>query len=276
MTSRLSVATIFASLLIFSFALAWLAYTPKFIGLFSFYEGMASLLFWCSIVGLTFLFPMRYIASLFGKYIKSVRGVSIFASYMCVHLILYGLILEGIVAYSFNIPSAITQPVAYINSVPLYPINTISILAGFGFNPSVDLYIPPVYVLALSFYTISLSFIIAVLVLTNVMKVTEIGKACGTAFRSRSLVILPALGVIGGAACCLSLPVLVSLAAPTTALISANPYVFYAAYFVFPVATAIGLKYNMDSTTRIASKVSRIADSRNPANEKNANASISK
>jgi hypothetical protein len=277
-TSRLPFAVLFACMLTLSFPLAWLAFTlygSYQISQFQIYEGLASLLFWSSIVGLVFLFPMRYLVPLFSKYIKSVRGVSIFASYISVHLILYGFILEGIVAYSFKIPSTITQPQAFVNSVALTPINVISILAGFSFNPAVDLYIPPVYVMALSFYTISMSFIIAVLVLTNVLKVMEIGKTCNTAFKSRSLIILPALGVIGGAACCLSLPVLVSLAAPTTALFSDNPIVFYTAYFVFPVATAIGLKYNMDSTVRIALKVSRIVVPNNSTEQKSSAASLS-
>ncbi len=270
-TYRLPFAVLFACMFILSFPLAWLAYMLYGIyqiTSFQIYEGLASLLFWSSIVGLVLLFPMRYIVPLFAKYIKSVRGISIFGSYMTVHLVLYGLILEGIVAYSFKIPSSITQLEAFVNSVALSPINAISILAGFSFNPSIDLYIPPVYAMALSFYTISLSFIIAILVLTNVLKVMEIGKTCGRAFKSRSLIILPTLGVVGGAACCLSLPVLVSLAAPTTVLLSDNPIVFYTAYFVFPVATAIGLKFNMDSTSRIASKVSKIVVPNNPSEQK--------
>ena len=250
--------SVLLALLAISFPLAGLAYSVSPPSLFSLYEGLASFLFWFSLVGLAFLFPLRYVASFFGRYIKTARGLGVFVSYMSLHLILYGLILEGIVAYSFKTPSVVSQTYFLFESIPLYPVSTISILSGFAFNPTIELFIPPVYVLALSFYTISLSFVIGVLVLTNVMKVVEIGKACGTAFRSRSLIVMPALGVIGGAACCLSLPVLIALAAPTTALISDNPAIFYVAYFVFPIATAIGLKYNMDSTIRIASKVSKI------------------
>lgn len=263
-------AIIFVLLFAMSFPLALLAYSAPY-QLFTLYQGTASFFFWFSIVGLVFLFPLAYVGVLFTKYVKRPRGLLLFVSYLSVHLVLYGLILEGIVAYTFKIPSLVTQAQASIASVPLYPVSASSILAGFGFNPSVDLFLPPVFVLALSFYTISLSLIIAVLVLTNVMKVVEIGKMCGTALKSRSLVILPALGVIGGAACCLSLPILISLAAPTAAIVSSTPIVWYVAYFVFPAATAVGLKYNMDSTERIASKMSKIVSPKGVPSEEQKN-----
>jgi hypothetical protein len=249
-------------LLAVSFPLELLAYSvPQ--NFFALVEGCASFLFWFSVVGLVFLFPLRYVGSLYVKYIRRPRGLALFVSYLSVHLILYGLILEGIVAYSLKIPSLVTQPSVSLSAIPLYPVSASSILAGFGFNPSVDLFVPPVFVLALSFYTISLSVTIATLVLTNVMKVVELGKMCGTALKSRSLVVLPAIGVVGGAACCLSLPILISLAAPTAAIITSTPLVWYAAYFLFPTATAVGLKYNMDSTMRIASKMSKIVAAKN-------------
>ncbi len=249
-----------------SFPLALYAY---YVGsqAFAFFEGAASFAFWFSIVGLVFLFPMRYVVSLFSKYIRTLRGSILLGSYWTAHLILYGLILEGIVAYSFRIHSLVSQLNVNLASIPIYPVSVASLLAGFAFNPSIDIFIPPVYVLALSFYTISISFIIAVLVLTNIMKVAEIGKMCTNAMRSRALVVMPALGVIGGAACCLSLPVLISLAAPTAAIFSSSPIVYYSAYFVFPTATAFGLKFNMDSTNKISSSMSKIV-AQNKTNRK--------
>jgi hypothetical protein len=266
MRATLALASLFLTLLAVSFPLAFYAYTVP-LNLFTVFEGTASFAFWFSIAGLVFLYPLRYVAALFVRYIRRPRGLLLFVSYLAVHLFLYGLLLEGLVAYSFKIPSVVNQFSASLASIPLYPVSLSSVLAGFGFNPSLDLFIPPVFVLALSFYTMCLSFIIAVLVLTNIMKVVEIGKLCGTALKSRTLVVLPALGVIGGAACCLSLPVLISIAAPTAAIITNNVGVWYAAYFLFPSATAVGLKYNMDSTMRIVSKMARIATPRSAVGE---------
>ena len=258
-------AILLSALLAMSFPLADFAYSASEIGAFTYVQGLASFLFWFSIISLVFLFPLRYVASLFRQYIRKPKGAALFGSYISIHLVLYGIILEGIVAYAFKVPSLVNQLNVSVASVPLFPVNLSSILAGFGFNPSIDLFIPPFFVLAVSFYTVSLSIIIAVLVLTNVMKVVEIGKMCGVALKSRTLVVLPALGVIGGAACCLSLPILISLAAPTAAVISNNATVWYAAYFIFPSATAVGLKYNMDSTMRIASKMSKIVTAKSVA-----------
>ncbi len=257
MRLKLVLAIFFLALLAISLPLAYYSYTVPY-GLFTAFEGSASFAFWFSLAGLVFLYPLSKVVALFDKYVRKPKGALIFVSYLSVHLFLYGLLLEGLIAYSFKVPSVVNQFTASLASIPLYPVSLGSILAGFGFNPSLDIYIPPVFVLALSFYTITLSLIIAVLVLTSIMKVLEIGKMCGIALKSRTLVALPALGVIGGAACCLSLPILISLTVPTTALITNNAVVWYAAYFAFPSVTAVGLKYNMDSTMRIASKMSKI------------------
>lgn len=256
--SKIETTTLLFAFLAFSFPLAVFAYFVGSLSLFAMFETASSFAFWFSIVFLVFLYPLRYVATLFKNYIKTFRGALVFVSYWSVHLFLYGLLLEGILAYGFKIHSLISQFYLSLTSVPVYPASATSVIAGFAFNPSVDLFIPPVYVLALSFYTISISFIIAVLVVTNVMKVGEIGKLCTKAMRSRTLVVLPALGVIGGAACCLSLPVLISLAAPTSAYISNSPLLYYLAYFLFPTATAFGLKYNMDSAFRIGSIMTKI------------------
>jgi hypothetical protein len=266
MRLKLVFATFFLVLLAISFPLAYYSYSVPY-GLFTAFEGSASFAFWLSIAGLVFLYPLSNIVGLFDKYVRKPRGALIFASYLSVHLVLYGLLLEGLIAYSFKVASVVNQFSANLASIPLYPVSLASILAGFGFNPSLDLFIPPVFVLALSFYTITLSLIIAVLVLTNIMKVLEIGKMCGIALKSRTLVALPALGVIGGAACCLSLPILISLTAPTAAIITNNTVVWYAAYFAFPSVTAVGLKYNMDSTMRIASKMAKIVAPKSTTSE---------
>jgi hypothetical protein len=270
MKLKLVFATFFLALLAISFPLAYYAYNVPY-GLFTAFEGSASFAFWFAIAGLVFLYPLSNLVALFDKYVRKPKGALIFASYLSVHLFLYGLLLEGLIAYSFKVPSGINQFSANLASIPLYPISLTSILAGFGFNPSLDLFIPPVFVLALSFYTITLSLIIAVLVLTNVMKVLEIGKMCGIALKSRTLVALPALGVIGGAACCLSLPILISITAPTAAIITNNTVVWYVAYFAFPSVTAVGLKYNMDSTMRIASKMSKIVAPKSATSEEKKN-----
>jgi hypothetical protein len=247
----------FVSLIFVGVLLALLSYSVNQVSEFNFFEGSSSFIFWLAIVSLAFLFPLRKVGSLFVRYVRTLKGAAIFGSYLTVHLILYGLLLEGIIAFSKKLPPFVNQFYASIASIPIYPVSASSILIGFAFNPSIDIFVPPVFVIALSFYTLCISFIIAVLVLTNIMKVLEIGKICGSAIKSRNLVLLPTLGVVGGAACCLSLPILISLSIPTAAVLSNSPIVWYSAYFLFPSLTAVGLKLNMDSTMRLATKLSR-------------------
>lgn len=247
------------ALVAFSVVLSYYSYYAPVSSPFNPYEALASIIFWIGIVSLVLSFPLRSIFGQFANFIRTKRGLATFFSYSSVHLILYGLLLEGVLAYIYKIPAVATQFSYYFTSTPFYPLSFSSIITGFGFNPSLSLILPPTYNLALSLYSISLAFIIAIIVTSNVMRVTELGKMCTIAQKSRALVLLPALGVIGGAACCLSLPVLISLAAPAAIALSNSPITYYIAYFVFPPAAAIGLKFNMDSTNRIATNLEKIS-----------------
>lgn len=248
-------ATLLLLLLIVSFPITVFAYYAGETSVFDSYEAFASFLFWFSVVSLAFLFPLRNITKLFLRYLRSAKGALIFVSYLSVHLILYGLILEGIIIYLYKVPEIISQGSVTFTSLLAYPESVISILENFAYYPSIGIAIPPAYDLIISLYSIGVAVVIAVLVVANIMKVGEISKVCTLGQKSRAIVVLPALGVIGGAACCLSIPFLISLVAPATALVSNSIDAYYVAYLGFPVATAIALKYNMDATLRIASKI---------------------
>jgi len=180
-----------------------------------------------------------------------------FVSYSSVHLILYGLLLEVILGYVARVPPETKSFSYYFASTLFYPLSFPNVVAGFGFNPSLSLVLPPFYNLGLSLFSVSLALIIAILVTTNIMRVVDLGSACSVTYKSRSIVLLPALGVIGGAACCLSLPVLISFIAPSAAIVNTSPIIYYIANFVFPPVTAIALKFNMDSTDRMANRLEK-------------------
>lgn len=242
-----------------SFALATYAYYAPVLSPFNSYEATACIIFWIVIVSLVLGFPLRGALNLFTKYVRTKRGLVTFVSYSSVHLILYGLLLEIILGYIYRIPADTSSFSYYFASTLFYPLSLLNVIAGFGFNPSLSLIFPPIYNLDLTLYGISLALIIAILVTSNVMRIVELGDVCNVAQKSRAFVLLPALGVIGGAACCLSLPLLISLVAPAATILSNSPAAYYVAYFVFPPATAVALKYNMDSTDRIATKIEKIA-----------------
>ncbi len=225
-------------------------------GIFNPYEAVASLLFWLPLLFALFIYPLRYIVSLFTRYIRTVWGTLIFAIYLTVHLLLYGLILEGILLYIYKVPPIINQAAFSFSAILAYPQSFVTTLEDFAFNPALNVAIPPGYALGLTLYSFVVAIIVAVLVVTNVMKVRELSKDCSFGQKSRVFVALPALGVVGGATCCLSVPFLLSLFAPVTAIVSGSLAAYYVAYLAFPAATVVALKYNLDSTMRIASKLS--------------------
>ena len=82
-----------------------------------------------------------------------------------------------------------------------------------------------------------------------------------TGLKSFIYFALSALGVIGGTTCCISLPFLISLLATATAIVSQSVAVHYVAYVVFPIATDVGLKLNMDSISKISKIVTPVHNS---------------
>ena len=65
------------------------------------------------------------------------------------------------------------------------------------------------------------------------------------------MVIFPALGIVLGASCCLSVPILVTVAAPSAAVLSSSLWLYDATYFLFPPAAVILLYLNLYSVGRI-------------------------
>ena len=245
----------------FSFLLAYAAYFEIAPFEFNYIETLASLSFWAPLVCLVFLFPLRSTLALFSRCIRTARGVLVFTTYLVVHLILYGLLLETLLDYAYKLPQITSQPTVSVTSSVLYPLSLPAMVTSFGFYPSFSILLPPSFNLVLSLYSITLAVVIAILVAVSVMRVVDLGKLSAFTQRAHAFVLLPVIGVIGGAACCLSLPVLISLATPTAAAFSDSPVVYYTAYFLFPCATAFGLKFNVDSMNRIASSLEKLKES---------------
>jgi hypothetical protein len=257
--SRLKAVSLVLLLMILaSFVLAVYAYYVGSTSTFDPLEALGSVLFWLPIAGFVFLYPLSYIVKLFARYVRTATGALVFVGYLSVHLLLYGILLEGIIVYAEKIPPIFSQGAASFSALLAYPESLVTIIDDYLINPSLNIAIPPDYNLALSLFSFVIALITAILVVSNIMKVKELSRSCTLAQKSRAFVALPALGVVGGAICCLSLPALISLVAPaTTAVVSGSIVAYYVAYLI-PVATDVALKYNVDSTIKIASKISTV------------------
>jgi len=218
-------------------------------------------MFWFPLISLALWFPLRSVVTLFVRYFRTVRGKLLFGSYISIHLILYGFLLELILDNVYKYPETALQPSVSFTSTLLYPVSLSSIITNFGFYPSISILVPPSFDLALSLYSFSLALIIAILIVTNVMQVIDLGNICALTQKTRAFVLLPVIGIIAGASCCLSFPALISIAAPSAAVLTNSAAVFFIAYFAFPCATAIGLKYNLDSIGRMASDLDKLKES---------------
>ena len=74
---------------------------------------------------------------------------------------------------------------------------------------------------------------------------------CSTTVKSRAMVIFPALGIALGASCCLSVPLLVTVAAPSAAALSSSLWLYDATYFLFPPLAVVLLYGNLRSVEKI-------------------------
>lgn len=239
-----------------SFALSYVSYFFQSLSGFNSSQALASFIFWTAILALALRFPLRSIVKSFAGYVRSMRGFLIFTAYLSVHLVVYGFILETIVASLY--PAVVNfslQPYLSISALPLRPIGPEGILLGFFVYPNVTLTILPFLGASLSLYSIVMAIIIGVLVTTNIKKAIELRDACSRLRKSSAFVALPVLGVVGGASCCLSLPLFITLFAPAAALSYSYQVAYYVTYFLFPPITALALTLNLSSINKISNRI---------------------
>jgi hypothetical protein len=108
---------------------------------------------------------------------------------------------------------------------------------------------------ALSFYGFAVAILVGVLVLANVTKTVELGRLCTLGRKARSYFLVPALGLVLGASCCVSVPALVSYAFPSVGAAPSFNWVYNASYFFFPAFAVVILHLNATSIDRISANL---------------------
>jgi hypothetical protein len=170
-------------------------------------ELLAPGLFWYAVSFMLLAYPLRDAFQIFRRYIWTAFGAGVFALYLALHVVLYGFMLESILVSFFDRPFVSASASVYVTTSVFAPPSVLNAVYGLWFNPWVTITIPPSFSDALSFYSLDIAVIIAILIVANIGKTRELGKICSTRMKSRSMVIFPAVGIALGASCCLSVPI---------------------------------------------------------------------
>jgi hypothetical protein len=218
-------------------------------------EILAPFLFWYGIVFILLAYPLRPALSVFTRYIRTVFGAVVFAVYLVIHVFLYGFLLEGILDSFAGRGLVSSSAGVSLTTTVFAPPSAMNALLALWYNPWITLTIPPLLSAALSLYSLMIALVIAILIVANIGKTRELGAVCSTGTRSRSMVIFPALGIALGASCCLSVPLLVTLAVPTAAALSSLLWVYDATYYLFPPFAVVLLYLNLYSVGKITANL---------------------
>ena len=220
-------------------------------------ELLAPALFWYAVSFLLLAYPLRNAWEDFLHYIRTTVGAGVFVLYLAIHVALYGFLLESLLVSVFDQPYTSAAATFSITTSVFAPPSFSNAVLALWFNPWMVLTIPPLFDDALSFYSIAIAVVIAILIVANIGRTRELGRVCSTNLRSRSMLIFPALGIVFGASCCLSVPVLITLAAPTAAALSDTLWIYDVTYFFFPLIAVVLLYLNLRSVNKLASNVAQ-------------------
>jgi hypothetical protein len=219
-------------------------------------EVVGPALIWVAIGLFLFSLPLRGAARTFSRVIRRPLGLGVFVGYLTAHLLLYGFVLDAIFASIYG-TSSLAEPFGTVVTTNVFlPPSALSLFFDVVYNPSIVVTAPPVFGVAFSFYSVAIAVIIAVLILANIGRARELGELRTRAKKARSYVVLPIVGIVLGASCCLSVAGIVALAVPSAAAITSVTWVYYATYFLFPCAAIALLYLNLHSVERISATIS--------------------
>lgn len=207
-------------------------------------EILAPFLFWYGVAFLLLSYPLRSAARDFWRYIRTLSGAVVFAVYLVIHILLYGYLLEGILTSFYGSTFFTSAARVTLTTTVFTPPTAVNVILSLWYNPWLTITTPPAFETTLSLYSVVIALIIDVLIVANIGRTRELGKACSIGAKSRSMVIFPALGIAFGASCCLSVPLLFTVAVPSAAALSSLLWVYDATYFLFPPFAVVLLYLN--------------------------------
>lgn len=210
-------------------------------------EVVGPAVFWAGVMLFLLAAPLRGAAAEFSTAVRSRLGATAFIAYMAVHLLLYGFIFDVILAAFYGESYFSTGADLLVATNLFSPPSLIGLASNLAYNPIIEVSVPPIFSTALSFYSIAIAVVIAVLVVANIGRTRELAVAGAAAGKARAFLILPVVGIVFGASCCLSVAGLISLASPAATVLAASPWIYYVTYFLFPCLAIVLLYLNLRS-----------------------------
>lgn len=219
-------------------------------------EVLGPVLFWVAALELLIAFPLRRYAREWLSAVRTRLGALVFWPYITLHLVIYGLLLElilgSVLGFSLTLSATLT-----FSTNSFSPPSLLAALADVAFSPSVIFTLPPIFSGALSLYSLCIAVLVDMLVVVNVLKASDLRRLSRAGGRAKAYFLLPAVGVVLGASCCLSVPALVALIAPSVARSSLFDWVYSITYFFFPAFAIVVLYANARAADRIGEALTR-------------------
>jgi hypothetical protein len=202
-------------------------------------SAVLALLFWVAVTLITFLFLFKDLLRRFAAILRVKKwAMFLFPCYLIIHLLIYGLVVENILVLTFG-SSGFSNSIFggfIVLGNAFYPHTLGNALLQITLNPSLALYIPPYFGLDWGPFSFYSAVVIGMLV---VVHIERLGKLRQPLRRVGGSVVYPAVGVVGGASCCVSLPVLILTLSPVASSALLVPMwvaLAYALYFVLPLS----------------------------------------
>ncbi|AAK43071.1 hypothetical protein HFC64_10095 [Saccharolobus solfataricus] len=208
--------------------------------------------FWIFLTYLLFNTVFRAELQVMGSYKRKGTKWGIFFSYLITHYLVYSVAIVELLTYIYK--PTISNPQTAFVSLFNTPFGISPSITNLGlsliFNPTITAFIPPNIVIDLSLYSISMGLYIAILVTSSLITIISLNK------KLKYLVFIPLIGIIAGASCCVSIPVLLAESVEVSNLIfltTVGWQAVFIAYVSLPILTVIFLKHLSSSLHRLHS-----------------------
>lgn len=203
--------------------------------------------FWSILVVLVFgVLLTGLLESFFIVLKRSLWAKVLFPSYLALHLVIYGIVLEKITTILEGSPPLNFGPQAFmVFDFYFYPHTLLNTLVQITQNPGIVIILPPFYGVTLGPFAIFSAVLIGLLVIVHIDRLLRLS---GRIRKAGGSIVYPAVGIVGGASCCISLPDIAASASPFAATIFSTPLwvnLLYILYYLLPISVIAAFAFTL-------------------------------